>query len=55
MGKEGKKSKTDVAARQAAKAAGQTCKICGKKLEVVMTLTASGRKHMVRKCCGTVI
>ncbi len=52
MAGEGKKSKTNVAARQDAKAAGQKCKYCGKKIEVVMTLTASGRKHMVRKCCG---
>jgi hypothetical protein len=47
-----KKSKTNVAARAEAKAAAQMCKSCGKKVDVVMTLTASGRKQMVRKCCG---
>jgi hypothetical protein len=49
---EGKKSKTNVAARQEAKAAGNKCRLCGNKIEVVMTLTPSGRKQMVRKCCG---
>ncbi|HSV73680.1 MAG TPA: hypothetical protein VLH79_07975 [Chthonomonadales bacterium] len=52
MAGEGKKSKTNVAARQEAKSAGQMCRLCGKKVDVVMTLTASGRKQMLRKCCG---
>ena len=52
MAGEGKKSKTNVAARQEAKAAGQMCRFCGKKIEVVMTLSPSGRKQMMRKCCG---
>lgn len=47
-----KKSKTNVAARAEAKAAAQMCKSCGKKVEVVMTLSMSGRKQMIRKCCG---
>lgn len=51
---EGKKSKTNVAARQEAKQAVQLCKFCGNKVEVVMTLSPSGRKQMVRKCCGQV-
>ena len=50
-----KKSKTNVAARQEAKQAAQLCRSCGKKIEVVMTLSASGRKQMVRKCCGSVV
>lgn len=53
MAGEGKKSKTNVAARQEAKAVGNKCRYCGNKIEVVMTLTASGRKQMIRKCCGT--
>lgn len=53
MAGEGKKSKTNVAARQDAKAAVQKCRLCGNKVEVVMTLTPSGRKQMMRKCCGT--
>jgi len=49
---EGKKSKTNVAARQEAKSAQQMCRFCGKKVEVVMTMSPNGRKVMVRKCCG---
>ncbi len=49
---EGKKSKTNVAARQEAKTAQQLCRYCGKKVEIVMTMTPSGRKQMMRKCCG---
>ncbi|MCC6728047.1 MAG: hypothetical protein IT208_01785 [Chthonomonadales bacterium] len=51
MAGEGKKSKTNVAARQEAKAAGQKCRICGNKADVVMTLSPTGRKMMVRRCC----
>lgn len=47
-----KKSKTNVAARQEAKAAVQTCRNCGKKVDVVMTMTANGKKLMLRRCCG---
>ena len=50
-----KKSKTNVAARQEAKQAAQLCRACGKKVDIVMTLTPSGRKQMVRKCCGAVV
>ena len=49
---EGKKSKTNVAARQEAKAAAQLCRLCGKKIDVVMTLTPNGKKMMVRRCCS---
>jgi hypothetical protein len=49
---EGKKSKTNVAARQESKQAVQLCRFCGQKVEVVMTISPSGRKQMVRKCCG---
>ena len=52
MAGEGKKSKTNVAARQDTKAAVQLCRYCGKKVEVVMTLAPNGKKVMVRKCCG---
>ena len=50
-----KKSKTNVAARQEAKAAQQLCRSCGKKIDVVMTLSVSGRKQMVRRCCGMTV
>ena len=50
-----KKSKTNVAARAEAKAAAQMCRSCGKKVDVVMTLTTNGKKMMIRKCCGMAI
>jgi hypothetical protein len=50
-----KKSKTNVAARQEAKAAQQVCRSCGKKVDVVMTLTPAGKKMMVRRCCGATV
>jgi hypothetical protein len=50
-----KKSKTNVAARQEAKAAAQLCKFCGNKIDVVMTMTPNGKKMMIRRCCGTSI
>lgn len=52
MAGDSKKSKTNVAARAEAKAAAQMCRSCGKKIEVVMTLNANGKKTMIRKCCG---
>ena len=55
MAGDSKKSKTNVAARADAKAAQQLCKSCGKKVDVVMTLSPNGKKMMVRKCCGVVI
>jgi hypothetical protein len=50
-----KKSKTNVAARQEAKSAAQICKVCGKKVDVVMTLTPAGKKMMLRRCCGVTV
>ena len=52
---EGKKSKTNVAARQELKSAAQVCRSCGKKVDVVMTLTPNGKKMMVRRCCGATV
>ncbi len=46
-----KKSKSNVAARQEAKASQQLCRYCGKKVDIVMTLSSTGRKRMVRRCC----
>lgn len=53
MAKNAGKSKTDVTARAAAKAAQSICRFCGKKPEVVRVLTTAGRAQMVRKCCAT--
>lgn len=55
MAGDSKKSKTNVAARAEAKAAAQICRSCGKKVDVVMTLSPNGKKLMVRKCCGMTV
>ena len=46
------KSKTDVGARADAKGRIQRCSICGNKVEVVLSVSASGKKKMKRLCCG---
>ncbi len=48
----GKKSKTDVAARAGNKNLGKLCSLCGKKIDVVMSVTSTGKKSMKRLCCG---
>jgi len=48
---EKKKSKTDVAARAGSKNNGKVCRICGNQVDVVMAVTASGKKRMRRVCC----
>jgi len=45
------KSKTDVAARTGAKTAVKLCSSCGNKIDVVMSVSASGKKSMKRLCC----
>jgi hypothetical protein len=45
------KSKTDVSARADAKNRIQRCSCCGNKVEVVMTLSPTGKKKMKRLCC----
>jgi hypothetical protein len=47
-----KKSKTDVSARADSKGRAQICSNCGNKIEVVLAVTATGRKKMKRLCCG---
>jgi hypothetical protein len=46
------KSKTDVSARAEAKGRIQRCSVCGNKVEVVLAVSASGKKRMKRVCCG---
>ena len=48
----GKKSKTNVSARQEAKSQQAICRFCGSKPEVVRVLTPSGKAQMFRKCCA---
>ncbi len=45
------KSKTDVAARASNKGKTQYCRNCGKKVDVVLSISASGKKRMRRICC----
>jgi len=45
------KSKTDVGARADAKSRVQRCSICGNKVEVVLSVSPSGKKRMKRMCC----
>jgi len=49
---EKKKSKTDVAARAGMKTMAKTCRNCGNTVDVVLTVTATGKKRMRRICCG---
>ncbi|MCE5194954.1 MAG: hypothetical protein LLF28_05795 [Nitrospiraceae bacterium] len=46
------KSKTDVSARAENKSKGQLCSLCGKKIEVVLSVSSTGRKSMKRLCCA---
>lgn len=45
------KSKTDVAARAESKNRVQCCSNCGNKVEVVLSVSSSGKKRMRRICC----
>ncbi len=52
MAEKGKgKSKTDVSARAENKGRAQVCSNCGNKVEVVLAVSASGKKKMRRICC----
>lgn len=46
------KSKTNASARSATKNMAKLCSNCGKKVDVVMTVTPSGKKSMKRLCCA---
>jgi len=46
------KSKTDVSARAGNKAKANICRNCGKKVDVVMAVSSTGKKRMRRICCG---
>jgi len=50
MAKE-KMSKTNVAARQQAKATIALCRVCGTKAETVLRLPSTGKKYFARLCC----
>jgi len=46
------KSKTDVSARAEAKGSARLCSLCGKKVDVIMSVSPTGKKRMRRICCG---
>ena len=45
------KSKTDVSARAESKNRVQRCIHCGNKVEVVLSVSQSGKKRLKRLCC----
>jgi hypothetical protein len=45
------KSKTDVSARAEAKGKIQYCRFCGNKVDVVLSVSATGKKRIRRMCC----
>jgi hypothetical protein len=45
------KSKTDVAARANSKNMAKLCSCCGNKVDIVMAVSATGKKRMKRNCC----
>jgi hypothetical protein len=48
---EKKKSKTNVAARAEFKNRLGLCQDCGNKVDVVLSVSSSGKKRMRRLCC----
>ncbi len=46
------KSKTDVSARSGSKTLAKLCSLCGNKIDVVMSVTPTGKKSMKRLCCN---
>lgn len=46
-----KKSKTNVASRVESKNRLQLCSVCGKRIEVVLSVSPTGKKRMKRVCC----
>jgi len=45
------KSKTDVGSRVDAKNRVQLCSNCGNKVEIVMSVSPTGKKRIKRLCC----
>jgi len=46
------KSKTNVSARAGARNSAKICSLCGKPVNVVMSVTSSGKNSMRRLCCA---
>ncbi len=45
------KSKTNVAARADTRSMARLCSFCGNKVEVVLSVSPTGKKSMKRLCC----
>jgi hypothetical protein len=45
------KSKTDVSARAESKNRVHRCSFCGNKVEVVLSVSPTGKKKLKRLCC----
>ncbi len=45
------KSKTNVAARADTRSMARLCSACGNKVEVVLSVSPTGKKSMKRLCC----
>jgi hypothetical protein len=48
---EKRKSKTDVSARAATKNNENGCRYCGNKVDVILSVSANGKKKTRRICC----
>jgi hypothetical protein len=46
------KSKTNVVARAESKSKAQICPYCGNKIDVIMSVSPTGKRKMKRLCCG---
>jgi hypothetical protein len=46
------KSKTDASARSESRNSAKLCSLCGNKVEVIMSVSPTGKKSMRRICCG---
>jgi hypothetical protein len=45
------KSKTNVAARAGQKSMARLCSMCGNKVEVILSVSPTGKKRFRRLCC----
>ncbi|MGO9952784.1 MAG: hypothetical protein ACLPN1_11330 [Dissulfurispiraceae bacterium] len=51
MAAEKARSKTDVSARAENKTKGLNCRLCGKKADIIMSVSPTGKKRIRRVCC----
>lgn len=46
------RSKTDVSSRAEAKGKIHYCRVCGNKVDVVLSVSSTGKRRIKRLCCG---